>query len=147
MVFQLLNGNSSQSMFPGQFQPVLHQSIIQTLAGQSKCYSHNSEHQGGKPLLPVLKTLVCRSRKSNPRPPAHKANALTTRLPWRCSLQKEPLENKLCLWNTDVPKTPIFWETWPWYLNLTFADDIDLCTRRCVLMRCAFIPNMSLASK
>ena len=29
-------------------------------------------------LLPVLKTLVCRSRGSNPRPPAHEADALTT---------------------------------------------------------------------
>ena len=44
-------------------------------------------------------------------------------------------------------KTPIFWETWPWYLTLTFADDLDLGTGRCVSMRCAFIPNMSLVTK
>ena len=31
--------------------------------------------------------------------------------------------------------------------TLTFADDLDLGTRRCILMRHAFIPNMSLVSK
>ena len=31
------------------------------------------------PLLRGLKTLVCHSRGSNPRPPAHEPNALTTR--------------------------------------------------------------------
>ena len=38
------------------------------------CYSHNIERQVGKPLLPV---------GSNPQPPAHEADALTTRSPWR----------------------------------------------------------------
>ena len=28
--------------------------------GQLYCYSHNPERQAGKPLLPVLNTLVCR---------------------------------------------------------------------------------------
>ena len=54
--------------------------------------------------------------------------------------------NKMCLWNTNAPQTPIFWETRPWYLTLTSADDLDLGTR-CVSMRCAFIPNMSLVTK
>ena len=30
---------------------------------------------------------------------------------------------------------------------MTFGDDFDLGTRRCVSMRCAFIPNMSLVTK
>ena len=32
-------------------------------------------------------------------------------------------------------------------LTLAFADDLDLGTRRCVSMRCAFIPNMSPVTK
>ena len=32
-------------------------------------------------------------------------------------------------------------------LILTFADDLDLGTSRCILMRYAFIPNISLVSK
>ena len=45
------------------------------------CYSYNPERQGGKPLLSVLKTLICRGRGSNPRPPTHEADTLTTRPP------------------------------------------------------------------
>ena len=47
--------------------------------GQSLRYSHNPERQGEKPLLPGLKTLVCRDWESNPRHPAHELDALTTR--------------------------------------------------------------------
>ena len=32
-------------------------------------------------------------------------------------------------------------------VTFIFADDLDLGNSRCVLMRCAFIPNMSLVSK
>ena len=32
-------------------------------------------------------------------------------------------------------------------LTLTFADDLALGTRRCVLMRSAFVPNMSLVTE
>ena len=53
----------------------------------------------------------------------------------------------MSLWNTNAPETPIFWETWPWYSALNFAEDLDLGTRRCVSMRCAFTPNMSLVTK
>ena len=35
---------------------------------KSSSYSHNPERQVGKPLLPVLRTLVCCGRGSNPRP-------------------------------------------------------------------------------
>ena len=30
---------------------------------------------------------------------------------------------------------------------MTLTDDLDLGTSRCILMRCAFIPNMSLVTK
>ena len=40
------------------FEALLNQSIILALVGQSLCYFHNPEHQGGKPQIPVLKTLV-----------------------------------------------------------------------------------------
>ena len=65
--------------FLDYFKPALNQSIILTLAGQSLYYSHrtNPERQGEKPQLPVLKTLLCRSRGSNP-PPTHEADTLTT---------------------------------------------------------------------
>ena len=36
---------------------------------------------GERPRLPVFKTLVCRGRGSNPRPPAHEADAVTTKPP------------------------------------------------------------------
>ena len=49
------------------------------IKGQSNCYPHNSEHQVGKPLLPVLTTLVCGGQGSNPRPPAHETDALTNK--------------------------------------------------------------------
>ena len=67
-------------MFPGLF---FNQSIILTQLGQSLCYSHNPECQGGKPdcALPVLKTLVCHGRGSNPLPPTHEAEAQTTMPP------------------------------------------------------------------
>ena len=77
--FSYLTATVHYSMFPGQFffLPVLNQSFILTLAGQSYSYSYNPERREGKPLLPVLKTLVCRCRWSNPRPPAHEADALS----------------------------------------------------------------------
>ena len=31
--------------------------------------------------------------------------------------------------------------------NEPFADDLDLCTNKCLLMRCAIIPDMSLVNK
>ena len=74
--------------FLDHYQPVLNQSIILTLEGKSWCYTHNPERQGGKPLLPVLKTLVCRGWGSNPRPPAHLADAVTTR-PMRRSYKRQ----------------------------------------------------------
>ena len=59
-----------------------------TLVGQSQCYSHNPDRQSGKPLLPVLRTLICRSWGSNVGPPAHEADALTTRPPrWSTLVQ------------------------------------------------------------
>ena len=58
----------------------------------------------------------------------------------------ENIVNKMCLWDTNAPETPIFWETWPLYLTLTFADDLDLGTRRFVQMRYAFIPNRWLCA-
>ena len=54
--------------------------------GQSWCYSHNPEGQEGKPLLPVLKTMVCRGQGLNPRAPAHEADSLTTRRPRRSDI-------------------------------------------------------------
>ena len=81
-VFQLFMGDISQNHVSWTiFLPVLNQSITPTLAGQSLCYSNNPERQVGKPLQPVLKTFVCHSRGSNPRPPAHEADA--TRPPRR----------------------------------------------------------------
>ena len=54
-VFQLFNGDRSQIHVSWTvFLPVLRQSIILTLAGQSLSYSHNPERHGGKPLLPVF---------------------------------------------------------------------------------------------
>ena len=79
--FSYLTATVHKSMFAGLLLPTLNQSIILTLAGQSHCYSNNPEHQRGEPLLPVLKTLVCRGRGSNPRPPAHEADALTKNVP------------------------------------------------------------------
>ena len=73
--FSYLTAIVDKSMFP------CNQSIILTLAGQLYCYSNNPKHQGGKPLLPALKTLVCGGRGSNPQHPAHKADTLTTRPP------------------------------------------------------------------
>ena len=61
--------------------------------------------------------------------------------------KKKKKKKKMCLWNTNAPKTAIFWEMQPIYLTLTFADDLDLGTSRCVLMRYAFITNMSFVSK
>ena len=48
------------------------------------------------------------------------------------------LKNKMCLWNTNAPETPIFWETWSWYLTLTFPDDLD---------KVVFINEMCLYTK
>ena len=68
-VFQLLNNDSSHIHVSWTiFKPVLNQSIILTLADRSWCYSHNPECQRGKPLLPILKSLVCGGLESNPRP-------------------------------------------------------------------------------
>ena len=50
-------------------------------------------------------------------------------------------KNKICLWNTYTSETGIFWEMWPWYLTLTFADDLE--TSRYVLMRCKMISTVS----
>ena len=58
----------------------------------------NPERQGGKPLL-VFKTLICCGRGSNPRPPAHEVDALTTRPPWR---------------DGQVGKQPVAWKDY-WY--------------------------------
>ena len=98
----------------GYFQPVLNQSIIPTLAGRSKCYSHNPERQGGKPLLPVLETLVCRGRGSNLRPPAHEADALTT---W-------PLRRLLSIMDLWDELNPIFLERRS-YILLERSDDLS----------------------
>ena len=86
-----------KSMFPGLFfnQYLTNpESIILTLASKSYYCSHNPEQQGGKPLLPVLKTLVCRSQGANPRPPAPLVDTLTTRpLQWLTNLRKKAFEH------------------------------------------------------
>ena len=69
-------------------KPVLNQSIILTLAGQSNCYSHIPECQGRMQLIPVLKTFIRGSQGSNSRLPAHEADTLTTRPPPRCEWYK-----------------------------------------------------------
>ena len=48
--------------------------------------SYAGWYQWGKPLQPVLKTLVCSGRGSNSRPPAHEEEALTTRPPRRSQI-------------------------------------------------------------
>ena len=75
-LFQLFNEDSSQIHVSKTFQPILNQSIVLTLTGQSWCYSHDPERQGKKQLLPVLKNLVGRGRGLNPRPipPVHEAD-------------------------------------------------------------------------
>ena len=46
---------------------------------------------------------------------------------------------------TNAPQNGHFFSMfWPWYFTLTLADDLDLGTSRYILMRCTFIPNMSL---
>ena len=45
------------------------------------------------------------------------------------------------------PKHQSFEKHEPDIYTLTFADDFDLGTSRCVSMRCAFIPNMSFVTK
>ena len=69
--------------FLDYFQLVPNQSIILTLEGQLYCYSHNPERQGGKPLLPILKTLVPCGLGLNPQTSTHEADTLPTRPPWR----------------------------------------------------------------
>ena len=69
------------------FLLILNKSIILALAGQLYCFSRNPDRRGGKPLLPVLKTLTCRDRGPNPRPPAQEA--LTTRPPQRLKKKKK----------------------------------------------------------
>ena len=51
-----------------------------------------------------LKTLVCRGRESNPRPPAHEADALTTRPPRR-SYSDRIAGTKYILRNYSCPMT------------------------------------------
>ena len=41
-----------------------------------------------------------------------------------------PQDNKLCLWNTNVPATAIFLKLWPWQLTLTLTDDCDFGTKK-----------------
>ena len=77
-VFQLFNGDSSQ----------IH--VSWTISNQYLTRHWRASHgaiaiilsaNGGKPLLPALKTLVCHGRGSNPQPPSHKADTLITRAP------------------------------------------------------------------
>ena len=64
-------------------------------------------------------------------------------------LHKEKRNKKTrCVCKTRMPlRLPFFEKCNLFYLTLTFADDLDLVTSRCILMRYAFIPNMSLVSK
>ena len=56
-------------------------------------------------------------------------------------------QKKRCVCETLMPaKQPSFEKHDP-DTTLTFRDDLDLGSRRCVSMRCAFIPNMSLVTK
>ena len=80
---------------------IVHKSVSLTIfftsTKTSQCYSHNHERQGGKPLPPVLKALVCRGRGSNPRPPAHEADSLTTRPPRRLQIPRRMIRFLLFL--------------------------------------------------
>ena len=68
-------------------------------------YYHNPGRQWEKPLPPILKNLVCRG--SNPRPPAHEADTITTWPPRRSMfisgvlyiLSKQTLFNMVTLCN------------------------------------------------
>ena len=92
---QLFNGNSSQVCVSWT---IFNKSIILTLVGQSKCYFHNSERQGGKPLVPVFKNLVCCGRGLNPRPQTQEAESGNYKL-LDLSKLKEFADNKL-IWNS-----------------------------------------------
>ena len=95
-VFQLFNGDSSQIHVSWTiFDQYLISPIFWHWRASRSAIPIILSANGEKPLLPVLKTLVCRGRGSNPRLPAHKADALTTRpglkklkvrLYWKCIL-------------------------------------------------------------
>ena len=81
-VYQLYDGDISQIHVSWT---IFNQHLISPLSRHWQV-SHNAipiilRCQGGKPLPLVLTTLVCCGQGSNPQPPAHEADALTTRPP------------------------------------------------------------------
>ena len=64
-------------MFPGPFLTSTKPVHYPDTSGPVLVLFPYPERHGGKPPLPVLKTLDCHSRGSNPRPPAHKVDTLT----------------------------------------------------------------------
>ena len=92
-VFQLFNGKSSQIHVSWT---IFNQYLTSPLSRhwRASCIAIPIILSArGKLLLSVLKTLVCCGRGSNPQPPTHEADPLTTRLPWPLTHQWQNRSN------------------------------------------------------
>ena len=61
--------------------------------------------------------------------------------------KKQKKKNQDVFVKHECPPNVHFLKIVTFIFDLDLADDLDLGTSRCILMRCAFIPNMSLLSK
>ena len=68
-------------------------------------------------------------------------------LNYSCFVSGNSKLNKMCLWNNNAPETAIFFRNVTLIFDLDLADDLDFGTSRCVQIRRAFIPSMSLITK